>query len=249
MIQQIRILNLVSEGLSPSKIAADCQLPTSTVIQCLATAINEGQLTRSEVLSTFAKDWRDNVDSITFQIKEVSPKRAASLVAAMDLMDIKCDAEELKLYISYRSKRVREGDLYEIISDIERKLHSAIKAVLVSKFGSGSDSWWRQGVPEKVRLSCVAGREIAGDYESDPYSYTTFIHLADIIEGNWGLFAPRLPKITGANQKVFVSELKRANGIRNKVMHPVREESPSEEEFAFVRDLQLKVNQLIKTKK
>jgi hypothetical protein len=56
------ILGLLSDGLSPSQIAKQSGIPTSSLIQQIHTAIGAGCLLRSEVYATLNKDWLKDID-------------------------------------------------------------------------------------------------------------------------------------------------------------------------------------------
>jgi hypothetical protein len=234
-----RILALLSEGLSPSQIAIQCKVPTSSVIQQISTAVNEGRVRRSEVLSTLNTEWREWVESFVQNGHKLSPERlCASLKLAFD-WDI--DIEELKLLFAYIGKPIRAGDMYGLLYEVERTLHTSIKAVLGAKYGFNEAGWWKQGVPEKVRIDCVQARERDLEYTGEPYNFTTLIHLADILEKKWDIFSLRLPTSVAKNKPGFMQNLKRMNNIRNRVMHPVRGMPPTEEEYEFMKEMQRKL--------
>ena len=99
MNEDKRILNLVSEGLCPSQIATQCQLPTAEVVKQLSVAVNEGRLKRSDVLATFDKDWGFWVDGMMLFLDNPTHPRVK---ATMEKMGFKCDTEDLKLYLAYK---------------------------------------------------------------------------------------------------------------------------------------------------
>jgi len=65
-----------------------------------------------------------------------------------------------------------------------------------------------------------------------------FNDLGKIIESEWALFAERLPESVAKKKREFGENLTTLNGIRNKVMHPVRSAPPSEEDLKFVKRMQ-----------
>lgn len=70
----------------------------------------------------------------------------------------------------------------------------------------------------------------------DPYAYTDLIDIASIMEANWKHFTDVLPGVLAHNKKEFLARFRKLNNIRNKVMHPVREVLPTQEDFDFVRE-------------
>jgi len=121
-------------------------------------------------------------------------------------------------------------------------LHDKIREVLREKFGDKESGWWRQGVPEAIRVDCVKAREQGqGEDNAEPYEFTTFIHLSEIIDKHWSLFMSRLPNDVISDKKRFLAELKTLNSIRNRVMHPTRLHKISDEDFEFAREIHLRL--------
>ena len=231
---------LLSEGLSPSQIADQCAVPTCSVIQQLSVAVNKGQVLRSDVLSTLlSKEWRVMAD-ILADHPDGSPERICDLL--ISAFEYATDVDELKLYLAYRKKPIRAGDIYGLLYEIERTLHELVRTVLVREHGPQETEWWGQGVPEKVRVACAQAREQDAEFVHGPYNYTTLINLACILDKNWRSFELRLPAAVAHKKAEFMRELKRINGVRNRVMHPVRGEPPTEEEFEFVKKMQEKLH-------
>lgn len=238
MDQTERILGLVSEGIIPSLIAKQVQLNPEQVIQVISKAVSEGKLRRSDVLAAFDKDWRGLVDNFADSEKQF-PSEKMSLV--LQMFDMPHDIPELELYLSYRVLRATASDTYQILSDLERTLHALIKTALVKHFQSSDSGWWAQGVPQQVRVSCAGSRELDEGYSEHPYSYTTLIHLWQIMENNWDILKEYLSPEATQNRKVLKNEWVRMNAIRNRVMHPVRGEPPTDEEYEFVKEMKRKL--------
>jgi hypothetical protein len=96
--------------------------------------------------------------------------------------------------------------------------------------------------PTDVRVQRAKAREYDAQFSTDSYSYTTIKHLKRIMESdkNKPLLGAHLPKSVVKNQNninAFLNDINRLNSIRNQVMHPVREEPPTENDFLFVREL------------
>src|SRR5262249_33863755 len=77
-------------------------------------------------------------------------------------------------------------------------------------------------------------REEDPEPTDDPYCYTTFIDLHDIFKEQWTHLCTWLPDPIQTNRKDFLLSLQKLNGIRNRIMHPVRGQRPTREDFKFV---------------
>ena len=137
----------------------------------------------------------------------------------------------------YSDPRLALGDMYEDIRRIEIALHDKVREALVHRHGDGESGWWRQGVPERVRVKCQERRETDQDDPGEPFSYSDLLDLDAILEEEWSLLKDLFPDYT-ANRKQLSKHLRQLNRIRNKVMHPVRGFVPGETDFDFVRGLQ-----------
>jgi hypothetical protein len=143
--------------------------------------------------------------------------------------------DELELFQSLRDSSVFYGDMYEYVSSVEISLHKLVRDVLERSFGADEMGWWRGGIPENIRVRCASRREEDDEPASEPYAYTTFIDLAKIMSRNWNLFRQELPTLYQSDRKRLEGDLTRLNGIRNAVMHPVKQRKWSEDDFEFVR--------------
>lgn len=129
------------------------------------------------------------------------------------------------------------GDLYEDLRQIEVTLHGKIASALAAAYNDNHDSWWRQGVPESVRVKCQERRERDSEEPCEPFAYSDLIDLDATFESQWKVLSSLVPDY-GENRKALSKDLRRLNRIRNKVMHPVRGFVPDESDFDFVRHLQ-----------
>jgi len=112
-----------------------------------------------------------------------------------------------------------------------------VRARLEREFGEGEKGWWREGLPENIRTACAARREQDDDPCEEPYGYTNLIDLKSVISKNWHLFHPELPKPYGADKKKLETDFVRLNGIRNAVMHPVKQKKWTQNDLEFVRQM------------
>lgn len=110
--------------------------------------------------------------------------------------------------------------MYEKLCQLERFLHRHVRIVLGQIYGA---EWWDE-LPLTVRTQCADRRE-----RDDPkqrgqaYLYTTFVDLHDIFKEHWSHLSEKFPGPVRANREDFLSQLQTLNGIRNRIMHPVRE--------------------------
>jgi len=201
---------LVSQGYTPSEIAKELGISVKSVMQYLYRAIGMGYVRRSDVLFNIQK------------------KQGGEGVVMDDLLI--CEG--------LRQDRVELGDLYEFLADLEKTLHERVRTVLVEEFGDGESGWWRNGVPKRVRKQCATLREDSEEESpSEVYCYTSFVNLVEIIDKNWKLFQKRLPASRASNKRHLMSSLYRVAEIRNRVMHPIRSDPPTEADFEFVQQM------------
>ena len=247
-----QILNLVTEAVRPSKIAAACNIPIALVTQQLTSAIHERRVPRSRVLATLEKKWQEEI-AVWLPAWNKTPRRIPiefihEMLRDSNLSDFDVTIEELGLYLLCFEKPFKDGEIYEAVCDIERTLHTKIRKVLMQAHRERSTDWWRKGVPSGVREECVIKWENDKEYvEYPPYNYTTLGHLHEILKCNENtpLFKSRLPLSANGNEpnmELILRDLQKLMKIRNKVMHPIGAAPPTEDEFFFVREMQAKLN-------
>jgi hypothetical protein len=129
------------------------------------------------------------------------------------------------------------GDMYEDLRCIETTLHEKIREALIRRFGDTESGWWRQGVPESVRLKCQERREKDTDEPCQVFCYSDLLDLDSVLQDQWLLLNNLFPEYR-ANRKELSKDLRKLNRIRNQIMHPVRGWVPDETDFDFVRRLQ-----------
>ncbi len=247
-----RIVRGVSEGLNPSQLAVECNLPFNAVVQEINAAVHDGRLLRSEVQSTLNPDWLDEISLYAKSSRKFPPEKIRAFLKTINGIDL--SVEELKFYLVYVGKSFWAGETYGLLSEIECTLHEQIKRILLEKIRASEDevdvhhwleaketAWWRKGVPQDVRVDCVQKREADAQLVPEhPYCYTNLLSLKKIIfcksKGKgWRLFEDRLPKAIAARKNDFEDDLDKLNLIRNRVMHPVRGTPPNEDDFRFVK--------------
>ncbi len=147
------------------------------------------------------------------------------------------DLEDVQTVQKYRDARHALGDMYEDIRAIETYLHGVIGQALLDEYEGSETGWWRQGIPENVRKSCVIRQEEDPDPVPDPYCYTELLDLWHILDKQWTVLSKVLPDKLKANKQDLRRKIAHLNTIRRNIMHPVRGVIPSEDDFEFVHDL------------
>jgi hypothetical protein len=201
-------------------------ISVKSVIQYLRTKVGEGSLRLSDVYFSWPAAKR-----------EILQKAGRTKVPDATLLTAHAlTREDCEFFRSLRDSRVFAGDLYEYISVTEVGIHRLVRRRLEREFGTTDDAWWRKGIPGQLRVRCVSRREEDED-PADPYSYTTLIDLLTVMTSNWPLFQNELPERYGPNRRQLEKDMARLNGIRNSVMHPVKERKWTEDDFVFVRQM------------
>lgn len=236
-------LALIRAGLSPREISQQRRVTLSTTIGYLNQLVGEGRLRRSDILYSVPRDIRSRIISMI----ERTPSRSLVSIAikldkAAGSAEAKISRDDIEVVWRYYDARISLGDMYEDLREIEVWLHQFLKQVLQEKFGPDEDGWWRKGIPEVVRKNCQVRREEDAEPAPEPYCYTNIVDLSKIIEKNWASVMARLPRDAASNRRRLLSKLAQLNEIRKKVMHPVRGEAPTEEDFESVRELKVLLN-------
>ncbi len=227
---------LILEGKTPSEIVRQLRITPLSVIQYLYVAVGKGSCLFSDIVFSIPQGARSAIDGL---IAELATDDFDMISREARARQIDVDQDDLRLYLRLRGEIM--GDLYFFVTDLEKSLHTLIEGILKGEYGKGEQGWWRQGVPEKVRVGCVQRRERDVDAADHPYCYTDFIHLKQIVEENWALFSKYLPKDEAKDKRTLMKALDDANAIRNKVMHPVRGNTPSDDDFKFIMQLRTRL--------
>jgi len=232
-------VRLLRDGLPPSEIAARLNTSAADVMRHLCLKVGEGDLRRSDIVFSIDSRLRHAIEDI-IRDKEKASMRV--IVTELYKRGIEANRLDVRIYVRYRRARVVLGDLYELVRNIEVRLHRFIKEAFVQEFGE--EGWWRGGIPDRIRADCAAVRERDPEPADDAYCYTTLINLREILDKQWTVLGPRLPKKIQSDKKEFLEALKRLNGIRNAVMHPVRSDRFTDDDFEFVRSLEHQLGEL-----
>ncbi len=249
MEQAKLIQNQILEGLRPLEIAIQNKLLLKTVVEEIENAIDSRRIQRSQVLETLDEEWRKQI-ALYFPATQKPRPLSATLIhqildeSNLDSFDL--ETEEVRLYLKCFERPFKDGELYELVCEIERTLHTKIKLVLIDEYGESETGWWRKGVSLSIRQNCAClCEEDKSEEVQHPYNYTTLGQLKEILESKAGVFKNRLPFGPNGkppNMQTLGEELGRFVRIRNRVMHPIGTVRASEDDFFFIRDLQAKLD-------
>ncbi len=229
-------LVLIRDGLSPAEIARRRAVTIQTILGYLNEMVGRGKIKRSEILFSIPSETRATIVEALQQGSSHNPR---AVVQRLSRRGVTVEEGDVVTVMQYGDARYARGDMYEYICDIEITLHEMVRHTLEGKFGKEEKGWWRQGIPEIIRKKCATRREEDALPCDSPFEYTDLIELSDIItkKGNWELFQGRLHRNYAGNGKELKRHLHRLNGIRNAVMHPVKERNWSEDDLQFVKDV------------
>lgn len=229
------VLKMLREGLSPGEIARKRQVTLKTILAYLDEMVGRGQLRRSDIFFSVSREKRHKI------MEKLTDGRSQNLSAIQGRLQrsgVIVDDDDVIVVKQYGDARHALGDMYEDIRIIEIQLHQLIRHALEKEFGFDESGWWRRGIPKEVRMKCQMRREDEDtDPARDPYCYTDLIDLKEILDKRWGILSQYLSPRAIADKKRLLRDLIRLNQIRRLVMHPVRGETPSEDDFEFIHSL------------
>jgi len=224
MARKDEAADCLKSGLALSAISQRMGISMSSVIQYLSTKVGEGEIRLVDIYFSWTPSQREF-------LQESDESDVSGLVGQ------RLTKEEFKLFHSLRKGYIFRGGMYEIVSELEIKIHKLVRSQLVNEYGP--DKYWREGVPIAIRSKCAVRHQEDEDPCDDLYVYTTLIELWGIIDKKWGLFGPIIPSNYSSKKAELKKDMNRLNGIRNRVMHPVKSYKWDEAEFSFVRRLSI----------
>jgi hypothetical protein len=209
-------------------------ITTASVVGYLYLEVGKGSITRSDILFSIGQETREAIELTLLEVGRLDHVRSIDVCRFAASRGRDLIRDDVEVYMDLRDARVALGDMYELLRAIEVDLHNAVEGVLTAEYGPAD--WWTKGVPEDIRATCAANRE-RDSGKARVYCYTKLIDLKRILDSRWGVFKPRLPKKLADDKVGLLAALDKMNPIRNSVMHPVRDQPPSESDFEFVRTL------------
>ena len=226
-----QVAESVRGGSTPSQIAKEIGITLESVLQYLHTAVGYGLVTKSDVLFAIDRRSRGYLSKLLDSDPKASRKQAIELLEK-DKIDL--GEKEILLFFDIIRSRSALSDLYFYISDLELYLHDGIRTVLKKRYGDG-ELWWREGVPQKVRVECSRMQEEDQERPADRYHYTTLMNLIEIIDKQWECISQSGLFKESTTKKEMLGDLRRINILRNRVMHPIRYGLPNAEEHYFIK--------------
>ena len=226
----------ILRGMTPPSIARQADVPLEEVLANLDGAIGAGLLRRFNVYFSMDAYVRERVELTLSALTLGVPDSVRSDTYVKPICDRApfLDQGDVLVCLRYGPMSRHYGELYELLREFELGLHGFLKQVLVGKLGAGREGWWLQGVPQQVRSKCAMRSEEIGQVEVDLWKMTDLLDLWDVMEKQWKVFGQlfRAPDTPGKRE--LASDFRRINEVRNRVMHPVRETPPEEDDFSFV---------------
>ncbi len=119
----------------------------------------------------------------------------------------------------------------ELIADIEDSIRNVTFSTLKEKYGTANNSWWREGVPQKVRGAAALKAETSTE-GGEPHQFLDLLDYKKIAEWskNWPSFQDLWSVEESARSKADrLAWMDRLSGIRNRVSHSGRRRVTSEE--------------------
>jgi hypothetical protein len=217
-------LQALRDGFTPGQFSRQRGVSLTTTLKYLNEMVGEGRLRRSDILFSIPSSVR----------KAIEDAPDDSVPEGVD----PADYDVVKLYGNAGHAL---GDMYDDLREIEVALHWFIEEHLKSCLGDSEAGWWRKGIPEAIRKTCQTRREEDDEPADHAYGYTDLLDLGRIIEYCWQTFQPSMPEPYRSNRRQLLDDLRRLNGIRRMVMHPVRGTTPTEDDFEFVRSFRARV--------
>lgn len=227
-----KVISLFNQGYSPKDMAQKIErISFKRVMDYLYMEVGKGNIKKSDIWFTINHNIRKAVDRYD-KAKEGNSEEE-EIKALLELANLyMIHEDEAKLFLKLKEARVADGDMYELISEIELLLHRSIKNVLINEHGN--TEWWMKGVPQKIRERCENIYKKDSYLAKEPFYYTNFIDLKKIVKALWHQFEKILPIDIVKNKNDFLSKIERLNEIRNGVMHPIKGYQLTPESFDFV---------------
>ena len=221
------------QGHTPHEVAHAQGVSLSSVLGLLDRAVGEGILARSNIYFAISGSTRSAVEAACRE-RSYFPEPTRQVVPTDPVGDLLhgLEPDDVQVCLRYGPASRYFGDLYELVRRFEIELHGLVRDVLVKAFGNEKRAWWYRGVPVAVRKGCADRAEDVGRYDVDPWTCTYLLDMQTVMKSQWDHFTP-LYKVGNRNE-VFL-EIKTVNDIRNRVMHPVRDAAPRDEDFDALR--------------
>lgn len=172
-------------------------------------------------------------DQIEFYVWEALQEREEKSWVQNVLVDQETDTvQEDAPSVRSHKELAQYLTVYELIWRTETLLHRYVSAVLIE---TKEGPWWT-GFPNELQKKCLE-RAQQDNHRSPLDCYIDLLDFGDIIKQNKDLFSDAFNLLTAEYKDPraeFHSKLKRINDLRNLVMHPVRQITPSHDDLAML---------------
>lgn len=229
-------VSLLRSGMSPGAISKRQGVTLSTILSYLDESVGRGLIRGSDILFSVPKQIRQEVFRLFAEDDKWMTEtqyRRTKIIERLRAGGIHATEEDIMVIMKYKATRFAFGDMYEDLRSVELHLHELLREALEQKYGN---DWWHKGIPGRVRKQCLSRKEKQTS-KNDPYTFTDLPDLERIATEQWEAVSANVPQEVAADAQQFADALKQLNRIRRRVMHPVRGESPSDEDFQFVHTL------------
>ena len=230
MVVRHQITKRLLERASPIDVAKELNKRAEDIINHILLQVGERGIRLSNVLFSIPEKRQKKYEQVLEKLRECDMFSWKQSCRARKL-----NYGEFKLF--FYSKDSQHGDMYIYLRELEVSLHSIVRHVLECEFPHHDDAWWREGVPEKIRIRCATTKETEPEPISDLFAYTNLIDLKRIIDANWKVFKQAVPTAFENNKKLLMSIFDELNTLRNGVMHPIKPIDITCTTFKRVREL------------
>lgn len=230
-------VRLLRAGNSPAQISRIRGVTIGTTLPYLEQMAGRGAIRVSEIYFAVPSDTRELVDKVQAQLPRKPREHSDGFVEMGPVLDAAphLDPGDVQVCLRYGGVGRYVGDLYALLRELELTLHDLVKSKLQEQYGTALNGWWVQGVPLGVRQACVGRREELGVPDADAWTMSTFIHLRETVDKQWGpVFSRCFRHPAIESKKQLLQDLLHVNEVRNAVMHPVRAFPLQEQHFDTV---------------
>lgn len=226
------VASLIRDGRSPADIAQSWDVTVSTVIGYAWRAIGMRQIRVTDVLVT--------LDEAVLSVLWSSGSAVDYTLLRRSFPTLGSD--DMETYKAFGAGAGVLGDMYEDLRAIELLLFHFLVDELKRRFGGDELGWWRR-VPSYHREQCVVRRE-HDPVPLLPEHYLDFAGLISVLENNKRELRDVLPPHLSPGD--LANRLHEVRRIRNRVFHPLREESPEMHQYLLVGNLRRELEALHK---
>src|SRR5581483_11472657 len=121
VLRKDQAAELLRQGLPPSEIARQMGTSTPAVMQYLCLKLGEGELRRSDIAFSLPHSTRAAIEQSLENGGSLTP---SWILRELRSRGIEANRHDVSIYIQYRRARVVLGDMYELLRNVEVRLHT-----------------------------------------------------------------------------------------------------------------------------